>query len=59
MSGLVIAGSGLELVDPSGANVTLGIGATLTERLDRPMVVRDITIKVGEDGARVFAWGTT
>lgn len=37
----------------------VGIGATLTENLDRPLVVRDLTIDVSGDGARTFAWGTT
>lgn len=37
----------------------VGIGATLTDRLDAPLVVRDIRLTVSDDGARVFAWGTT
>lgn len=37
----------------------VGIGTVLTERLDTPLTVRDLRIVVGEDGARVYAWGTT
>lgn len=34
-------------------------GHVITDRLDRALTVRDLTITVGEDGARIKAWGTT